>query len=372
MTHGFLLMMRKNFNDSSEVSKCLNFGDINNKNLNRSTSKKELKETSMCEKPMRKQQKDMYLTRYTIDYKTPATNYSSSHEIPNKPKCDCDVCLGNIVHHSTKKHLHPTIGARSKLKPAPLIQKASSKASSYNSLINCVKNLKLSPQMEFKKSIKKQKPKNSSKSSVHSIGSFNKKSYNAHLKDKKPFLKQIDLKLPSKKTKNLSEQSSNSILNENSRGNASKSTTASIQSAFSVVKDHLFDVNKFGKINHDYDIENYFCKNYKNPKETSVEKVEKKSCMLKSSNSTRKERHQNEEKFVLENNELNSASIKKAFLIEDLNSNTLVINHRTRDACQNGTNVCKHISLVCDKCVEKVKLKNFKLYRCDLINEVFQ
>jgi len=168
----------------------------------------------------------------------------------------------------------------------------------------------------------------------------------------------------------VSDRSSSSILNDNIKTHESNTTTSSAHS----VKDHLLDVSKFNRINHDYDIENYFCKNHKalKPENNLYENFEKTRSKqtAKSHNST-----QTNNKFIsngIDNEEQNFRKMKKAFLIEDLNSNTNVFNHKTRDVCQNGTNVCRHISLVCDKCVENINLKNFKLYRCDLINDVMR
>jgi hypothetical protein len=398
-------IMRKNFNDSSGVSGCLNFNLSANKenclNLREVYSplvEKIQEYENMSDQKTRQRQKDMYLSRYNLDFKLPMKNSSETNNLIKNPKCTCEHCKESRIYFNPHKTLD--------LSCDPALRKSAnknaSKTDSPNSLINCVKNLKLEGKLEetrsvalssnihSKRKLKKNEPKHNSpcKVSVHSIGTSVKKSclYESDIKNFKPTVfkpteprrPKLNKKMPHQKTTNkikennnviktiVSEQSSSSSLNENIETGESKTTT---NSAYSV-KDHLFDVNKFNRINHDYDIENYFCKNNKtlnverNPYE-NCEKIKTK-LPLKSHYST-----QAKKKF-LDNGEKNIRHMKKAYMVEDLNSITNVYNHKTRDACQNETNVCRHISLVCDKCVENINLKNFKLYRCDLINDVLR
>jgi hypothetical protein len=72
-------------------------------------------------------------------------------------------------------------------------------------------------------------------------------------------------------------------------------------------------------------------------------------------------------------------SHKQAYFVEslsndnDANEDFLVLNHLNQhnDKCSKASseNVCGHIRLVCDKCVENVNLKTFKLYHLDLIDQ---
>lgn len=398
--------MRKNFNDSSGVSRCLNFNLSSNKEnclklreVYSPLVEKTEEYENMSDQKTRQRQKDMYLSRYKLDFKLPMTNSSETNNLIKNPKCTCEHCKESRIYFNPHKTFDLTCDPALK----KMANKNAFKTDSPNSLINCVKNLKLERKFEetgsgahssnihSKRKLKKNEPKHNPpcKVSVHSIGTLGKKSclYESDIKNKSHFKpgvfkpiersklnKKMPLQMTSNKIKKnnngiktiVSEQSSSSSLNENFETRESKTTT---NSAYSV-KDHLFDVNKFNRINHDYDIENYFCKNNKtlnaesNPYE-NCEKIKTK-LPLKSHNST-----QTNKKFI-DNDEKTIRHMKKAYMIEDLNSITNVYNHKTRDACQNETNVCRHISLVCDKCVENINLKNFKLYRCDLINDVLR
>jgi hypothetical protein len=397
-----MFIMRKYFNDSSGVSQCLNFS-ISNQNKETCLKLKKkfspiFEETEiMCDQTTRKNQKDMYLSRYKLDYKVPTKNSNESNDLPNT-KCTCERCEEKYVHYFKPNNLTFEPNSRN------LTRKDWSNTNSHNSLIDCVKNLKLTNKIgagtraidthkhvQGKSKKSKQKPTLPCKVSMHSVSTSSKRNgvVDYALKCKPRFqtgvFKPIDHsrydnknqpspKAVSKKTNQVTKKiinvhSSSSILNENCQSIVSTSTMSSAHS----VKDHLFDVNKFNRINHDYDIENYFCKNYKVSKDLNNnmnENEEKPKCKPSSKSHNSIQTNNKCIKKIVDNDEKNNRNIKKAYLIEDLASNTNVFNHKTRDICQNGTNVCHHISLVCGKCAENVNLKNFKLYRCDLINNV--
>ena len=440
-------MLRKNFNDSSGVSRCLNFEPKSNitiitKQNNNCLKGKQFysdltKEKSMCEKQQQEPhqtsssnniRKNMYLSRYQLDYKVPVKNASPSLQQPGKCKCKCDKCCEKSIFY------FPNATSKDKQGDLP---KKSSRTNSRNSLINCVKNLKIDEKVnddqhkmnstnkvhiKKKKKLKPTLNRESSRRSSHSDGTFNKEihtneptefhsksslkhaqlgppvSHGAFKSDdfakKKAkyhptFLGDLCKSTNSKENKTMrvealpSEESSTSELNQNAHSDESKTTVYSI-------KGHLMDSTKFDKLNRDYDVENYFCKRQnKNQTHThtqqqqklkSVNAIEEVDLEKECSNSKifkpRVVRHLDRKKREIplkcpEKHEQHTvpSHTKKAYLVEDIKSRYNEKSVQSRGVCPSG-NVCPHISLVCDKCVEKINLKNFKLYRCDLINDV--
>ena len=353
--------MKQIFNDSSQVAKCLNYQfDLNKDKISSFDSQQ------------------IYLSRYKMDYKTPkmTKKFNSSKNIESyECKCDCGKCHDINVDSYIQKTSSFTANKMADYK--------FESNKSNNSLIKCIKNTQKSNDIDFnvpykldlskKFKVINHKNDKTSKTSIKTSETYdiNRANKKPVVKSNKTMLRPVKAKsvciekhtIKPKKNKwfekclNVNQQAK-----KNEKNNKSNKLSCSSLSDLRVNSNNFYDEKSSHKsASQSSDLETsrkgsiYSSKGCtcNELKKSEVSKLKAKKC---NDNKIEEEKVDTNRKLNKTNN-----SISKAFFVQNLDSQTE--SNKTKKI-----NICSHISLVCDKCVEFVNLNNYRLYRFDLVD----
>ncbi|CAF0852965.1 unnamed protein product [Brachionus calyciflorus] len=336
--------MRQKFNDSSLVSACLNYENV--------YCQKSEPNNKFNFEFNQKYSDEMYISQYRFDFKTPRASknrFTENDKFRDDCRCKCDKCTEYLNDYNLRKQTSSL--NRNNFHNRPLYEK------SKHSLINCIKPMK-NTKKNFKKKISK---KNNFDYSFNSNKTF--------LKDKPQIFvekhnfdyndKDDDDDFNFTKIQPIMTSSIGSDLNKQSTRTKTKKTKQTKQKIICSPDVDYATYNCFSNLNINNNAEHLNNRNLINPGKCPNEKLEKKLI-----SPSRK---------VIEFTEAidRKKDLAKFYKnpIEKVYQRVFVVDSKQDDEKKIST--CGHLSIVCERCVRKVKKDNVQLLYMDLVGKSF-